>query len=200
MEPERVVEQIYLIRHGETTWSLRGRHTGRSDIPLTARGEAQARHIGERLREQLGGESVSAVLVSPMQRAQRTCELAGFAAQARIEESLREWDYGLYEGLTNAEIRQRQAGWDVFHDGCPDGESPAQVTARVDALLTRLRGVDGTVALFAHGHLLRSVAVRWIGLPILNGRNLGLDAGTLSALGYEHRSLDEPAIELWNTR
>jgi probable phosphoglycerate mutase len=189
-----VVEQLYLIRHGETAWSLSGRHTGRSDIPLTAHGEAQARGLAERLR----GQHFSAVLVSPMQRALRTCELAGFGPQAQVEEALHEWDYGLYEGLTRTEIRQRQPGWDVFHDGCPEGESPAQMGARVDGLLSRLRTLEGAVALFSHGHLLRSLAVRWIGLPILAGRNFGLGAGALSQLGYEHHSRDEPAIERWN--
>jgi broad specificity phosphatase PhoE len=191
---EPVVEQIYLIRHGETAWSLGGQHTGRTDIALTAGGEAQARRVGERLR----ALQFSSVLVSPMQRARRTCELAGLSAGAQVDERLIEWDYGEYEGLTSAQIRQRQARWDVFRDGCPGGESPAQVSARADGVLTRLRALDGRVAIFSHGHFLRSLAVRWIELPILHGRNLGLAAGAVSLLGYEHRSLDEPAIELWN--
>ena len=198
--PEPVVEQLYLIRHGETAWSLSGQHTGRTDIPLTARGEAQARWVGERLRGQLGDRALATVLVSPMQRAARTCELAGLGTQARVETALSEWDYGGYEGLTSAEIRQRHPDWDVFRDGCPGGESPAQVSARVDELLMRLRALDGAVALFSHGHLLRSLAVRWIELPILHGRSFGLDAGALCLLGYEHHSRSEPAIEIWNDR
>jgi broad specificity phosphatase PhoE len=191
---EAVVEQIYLIRHGETAWSLSGQHTGRTDIPLTARGEAQARRIGERLREL----RFSAVLVSPLQRARRTCELAGLSAQSHVDDTLCEWDYGEYEGLTSAQIRQRHARWEVFRDGCPGGESTQQMSARVDGVLSRVRELDGCVAIFSHGHFLRSLSVRWIGLPILYGRNFGLGAGSLSLLGYEHRSLDEPAIELWN--
>ncbi len=189
-----MVEQLYLIRHGETAWSQGGQHTGRTDIPLTARGEAQARRVGERLREL----QFTAVLTSPLQRARRTCELAGLNAQPEVDAALSEWDYGQYEGLTSAEIRQRRPGWDVFRDGGPGGESPPQVSARADAVIARLRPLDGRVAVFSHGHFLRSLAVRWIGLPILYGRNFGLGAGAVCQLGYEHNSLDEPAIELWN--
>jgi broad specificity phosphatase PhoE len=189
-----MVQQLYLIRHGETAWSQGGRHTGRTDIPLTARGEAQARRVGERLREL----QFTAVLTSPLQRARRTCELAGLNAPAQVDEALREWDYGQYEGLTSAEIRQQRHGWDVFRDGCPGGEAPAEVSARADGVLERLRRLDGCVAVFSHGHFLRSLAVRWVELPILHGRNFGLGAGAVCMLGYEHQSLDEPAIELWN--
>ncbi|MGA8709146.1 MAG: histidine phosphatase family protein [Steroidobacteraceae bacterium] len=189
-----MVQQLYLIRHGETAWSQSGQHTGRTDIPLTARGEAQARRAGERLREL----QFTAVLTSPLQRARRTCELAGLNAPAQVDEALREWDYGQYEGLTSAEIRQRQRRWDVFRDGCPGGETPPEVSARADGVLERLRQLDGCVAVFSHGHFLRSLAVRWVGLPILHGRNFGLSAGAVCMLGYEHQSLDEPAIELWN--
>jgi broad specificity phosphatase PhoE len=190
----QVVDEIYLIRHGETAWSLNGQHTGRTDIPLTARGDAQARRLGERLREL----QFSAVLVSPLQRARRTCELAGLGAQAQVDAALCEWDYGQYEGLTSAQIRQRHAGWDVFRDGCPGGESPQQMSARVDGVLSRVRALDGCAAIFSHGHFLRSLSVRWIGLAVAYGRNFGLSAGALSLLGYEHHSLEEPAIELWN--
>jgi probable phosphoglycerate mutase len=189
-----VVEQLYLIRHGETAWSLSGQHTGRTDIPLTPAGEAQARRLGESLR----ALQFSAVLVSPMQRARRTCELAGFSEQAQVDVTLQEWNYGEYEGLTSEQIRQRRARWDVFRDGCPGGETPLQMSARVDAVLARVRGLQGRVAIFSHGHFLRSLAVRWIDLPILHGRNFGLAAGAVCMLGYEHHSLDEPAIELWN--
>jgi probable phosphoglycerate mutase len=189
-----VVEQVYLIRHGETAWSLGGQHTGRTDIPLTARGEAQARQVGERLR----GLSFTAVLTSPLQRARRTCELAGLDGPLHVDQALREWDYGQYEGLTSVEIRRQQANWDVFRDGGPGGESPPQVSARADGVLARLRQLEGRVAVFSHGHFLRSLGVRWIELPIQNGRNFGLAAGAVCLLGYEHRSLAEPAIELWN--
>jgi probable phosphoglycerate mutase len=194
MGSEAVVGQIYLIRHGETEWSLSGRHTGLTDLPLTARGEAQARSIGERLR----ALEFSTVLTSPLQRARRTCELAALEAPTHREDALCEWHYGQYEGLTGAQIRQRQPGWDVFRNGCPDGESPEQVCRRADGLIERLRGLDGRVALFSHGHFLRALAVRWIGLPLVHGSNFGLEAGAISQLGYEHQRIEEPAIELWN--
>jgi probable phosphoglycerate mutase len=189
-----VVDQLFLIRHGETAWSLSGQHTGRTDIPLTERGERQAQKLGERLR----GVRFSAVFTSPLQRARRTCELAGLGAGAHVDEGLYEWNYGDYEGLTSQQIRAQRAGWDVFRDGCPGGESPEQMRVRVDGVLARMRALEGTVALFSHGHCLRALAVRWIELPITCGRNFGLAAGAVSLLGYEHRSLEEPAIELWN--
>jgi probable phosphoglycerate mutase len=189
-----VVDQIFLIRHGETPWSLSGQHTGNTDMALTERGERQAVKLGERLRNQ----HFSAVLTSPLQRARRTCELAGLGANAQIDEGLREWNYGEYEGLTSVQIRARRANWEVFRDGCPGGESPQQMQDRVDGVLARLRQLTGTVAVFSHGHCLRSMAVRWIELPIVNGRNFGLAAGAVSRLGYEHHRLEEPAIELWN--
>ena len=194
MGPDPVVEQIFLIRHGETAWSLSGQHTGSTDIPLTERGERQARRLGERL----GAIRFEAVLTSPLQRARRTCELAGLAEGARIETGLQEWNYGDYEGLTSREIRAHRPGWDVFRDGCPGGESPGAMQSRIDRLVTELRAMTGNVAVFSHGHCLRALAVRWIGLPVLNGRNFGLSAGAVSLLGYEHHSPDEPAIELWN--
>jgi broad specificity phosphatase PhoE len=194
MGSESVVEQICLIRHGETAWSLSGQHTGRTDIPLTEHGEEQARGLAERLR----GTNFAAVFVSPLQRARRTCELAGLSAAARVDTTLHEWDYGEYEGMTRAQIRTRQPDWDVFRDGCPGGESPQQVQARADGVLARLRALDGRVAIFSHGHFLRSLGVRWIELPIQYGRNVGLNAAAISQLGYEHQSLEEPAIELWN--
>lgn len=189
-----MVDQIFLIRHGETPWSLSGRHTGITDMALTERGERQAVKLGERLRSQ----KFSAVLTSPLQRARRTCELAGFGAIAHIDEGLREWNYGEYEGLTSVQIRAKRANWEVFRDGCPGGESPQQMQDRVDGVLARLRALTGTVAVFSHGHCLRSMAVRWIELPIVNGRNFGLAAGAVSRLGYEHHRLEEPAIQLWN--
>jgi broad specificity phosphatase PhoE len=189
-----VVDQIFLIRHGETPWSLSGQHTGNTDMALTERGERQAKRLGELLRSQ----HFSAVFSSPLQRARRTCELAGLGGNVQIDEGLREWNYGEYEGLTSPQIRARRASWDVFRDGCPGGESPQQMQARVDGVVARLRAQTGTIAVFSHGHCLRSLAVRWIELPILNGRNFGLAAGAVSRLGYQHHSLEEPAIELWN--
>jgi broad specificity phosphatase PhoE len=189
-----MVDQVFLIRHGETPWSLSGQHTGNTDMALTERGERQAARLGEVLRSQ----KFSTVLTSPLQRARRTCELAGFGAVAQIDEGLREWNYGEYEGLTSVQIRARRANWEVFRDGCPGGESPQQMQARVDGVLARLRALTGTVAVFSHGHCLRSMAVRWIELPIVNGRNFALAAGAVSRLGYEHHRLEEPAIQLWN--
>jgi broad specificity phosphatase PhoE len=189
-----MVDQVFLIRHGETPWSLSGQHTGNTDMALTERGERQAARLGEVLRSQ----KFSAVLTSPLQRARRTCELAGFGGVAQIDDGLREWNYGEYEGLTSVQIRARRANWEVFRDGCPGGESPQQMQDRVDGVLARLRALTGTVAVFSHGHCLRSMAVRWIELPILNGRNFGLAAGAVSRLGYEHHRLEEPAIQLWN--
>jgi broad specificity phosphatase PhoE len=194
MGRQPVVEQIYLIRHGETAWSLSGRHTGRTDVPLTARGELQAKQVGALLN----ALRFSQVLVSPLQRARRTCELAGYGQAMRVEPNLHEWDYGQYEGLTSEQIRAQYADWDVFRDGCPGGESPKQMGARVDGVLSQLRAMSGRVAVFSHGHFLRALAVRWIELPLRQGRNFGLNAGALSMLGYEHHNLQEPAIELWN--
>jgi broad specificity phosphatase PhoE len=194
MEGRLLIEQIYLIRHGETKWSLSGQHTGRTDVPLTEHGELQARALGPVLR----AVGFTQVLVSPLARARRTCELAGLLAQAKVEPRLHEWDYGDYEGLTSAQIRATRADWDVFRDGCPGGESPEQVSARVEALLDALRLLQGRVALFSHGHIMRALAVRWIELPIRTGSNFGLDAASLSRLGYEHANVREPAIELWN--
>ena len=189
-----MVELIYLIRHGETSWSRSGQHTGRTDVPLTTQGEQQARQVGLRLRDL----SFTQVLVSPMQRAQRTCELAGLGAQAQLEPRLQEWNYGEYEGLTSVQIRAVRPDWDVFRDGCPGGESPEQVTARVEQVLAALRAMQGRVALFSHGHVLRALAMRWIELPLGAGMHFGLDAASLSLLGYEHHNVHEPAIELWN--
>lgn len=189
-----MASQIYLIRHGETAWSLSGQHTGRTDLPLTANGEQQARQLGEVLH----GVKFSQVLVSPLRRAQRTCELAGFAAAARIGQDLREWDYGDYEGLTAAQIRAQRPGWDIYRDGCPGGETAAQVAARADRVIAELRATDGLVAVFSHGQFLRALAVRWIDLPIQQGCHLALNTGSLSILGYERNNVDATAILLWN--
>jgi probable phosphoglycerate mutase len=184
---------IYLARHGETAWSLTGQHTGLSDIPLTARGERNAVRLGERLR----GIAFAAVLTSPLQRARRTCELAGFGAMARVDVDLVEWNYGAYEGLRTAEIHQRDPGWNVFRNGGPGGESVAEVCARADRVVGRVRQIEGDVLLFSSGHFLRALAARWVGMPVAMGQYLALDTAALSMLGYEH-SRDRAVIRLWN--
>jgi broad specificity phosphatase PhoE len=185
--------EIYLARHGETAWTLTHQHTGRSDIPLTERGQRNARSLGERLR----GMTFDTVLVSPLERARRTAELAGFTDNAEIDPDLMEWDYGRYDGLRTVEIQRQQPSWSLFRDGCPGGESVAAVGARADRLINRLRAKDGHTILFGHGHFFRVLAARWLGLPASDGRLLYLSTASLSELGYEH-SRDEPAIRLWN--
>jgi broad specificity phosphatase PhoE len=184
---------IYLARHGETAWSLSGRHTGRTDLPLTERGERNARALGERLR----GLEFAKVLTSPLRRAVRTCELAGFGSMAEIDSDLVEWDYGQYEGRRTAEIHAERPDWQLFRDGCPGGESPDQVGARADRLVGRVRAIKGEVLVFSSGHFLRVLAARWLGLDAAGGRYLLLSTASLSALSYEH-NLAQPAIRLWN--
>jgi probable phosphoglycerate mutase len=184
---------VYLARHGETAWSLSGQHTGRTDLPLTERGERNARALGERLR----GMTFAKVLTRPLQRAVRTCELAGFGAVAEIDPDLVEWDYGQYEGRRTAEIHAERPDWQLFRDGCPGGESPDQIGARADRVVGRLRAIKGDVLVFSSGHFLRVFAARWLGLDAAAGRYLLLSTASLSALGYEHH-LAEPAIRLWN--
>ena len=188
--------QIYLIRHGETVWSLTGQHTGRTDVPLTENGERQALH----LRGQLQGIAFTHVLTSPLQRARRTCELAGFGATAKNEPDLMEWNYGEYEGKTSAAIREQQPDWNVFQQGCPQGESVEQVAQRADRVLATLRPLDGTVAVFSHGHFLRALAMRWIGLPLLEGQHFALDTASISILGFETHSAANRVITVWNSR
>jgi probable phosphoglycerate mutase len=185
---------IYLARHGETAWSLTGQHTGLTDLPLTERGERNA----SRLQQRLKGLTFAKVFTSPLQRARRTCELAGFAPVAEIDPDLVEWNYGDYEGRRTAEIRAERPDWQLFRDGCPGGESPAQVTARADRVVSRLRAVQGDVVLFSSGHFLRALAVRWIGIELTtHARSFMLSTASLSALGSED-SLSRPAIRLWN--
>ena len=185
---------VHLARHGETAWSLSGQHTGRTDLPLTERGERNARRIGERVR----GLVFAKVLTSPLQRASRTCELAGFGAAAEVDRDLLEWDYGHYEGRTSAEIRAERPEWQLFRDGCPGGESPAQVGARADRVVRRVRQLPGDVLLFSSGHFSRVLAARWLGQPPQAGKCFVLGTASLSALGYEHESFAEPVIRLWN--
>jgi broad specificity phosphatase PhoE len=179
------------IRHGETAWSLSGHHTGTTDLCLTEAGCDAAR----RMRPVLARTSFELVLCSPLQRARQTCELAGLGDKAIIDPNLSEWNYGRYEGVTTAEIHEATPGWQIFRDGCPGGEAPEQVAARADRVIARSRALNGNVALFAHGHLLRVLAARWIGLPPAAGQHLLLDTGTLSVLS-DHRGV--PALELWN--
>lgn len=187
------VPSLYLARHGETDWSRSGRHTGLTDLPLTPEGEADARRLGERLR----GQSFAQVLTSPLQRAARTCELAGFGGRAEIDRDLVEWDYGVYEGRRTAEILAERPGWQIFRDGCPGGESPQEVGARADRVVARVRAVAGDVLIFSSAHILRVLAARWLGLEPAAGRYVVLGTATLSVLGYEH-DRSEPAIHLWN--
>jgi broad specificity phosphatase PhoE len=184
---------IYLARHGETAWSLSGQHTGRTDLPLTECGERNARALGERLR----GMTFAKVLTSPLQRAVRTCELAGFGAVAKIDPDLVEWDYGEYEGRRTAEIHSERPDWQLFRDGCPGGESPERIGARADRVVERVRDVKGDVLVFSSGHFLRVFGARWLGLDAAGGRYLLLSTASLSALSYEH-NLAEPVIRLWN--
>jgi probable phosphoglycerate mutase len=185
--------KIYLARHGETEWSLSGQHTGTTDIPLTARGERNARSLGERLQ----GISFAKVLTSPLQRARRTCELAGFGDRLEVDGDLVEWNYGKYEGKRTADIRKERPGWYLFRDGCPSGESLDAIGARADRVLERLHAIDGNVLVFSHGHILRVLGARWLGLPVSDARLLLLTTASLSILGYEH-NLGEPVLHLWN--
>ena len=186
--------QLYLIRHGETEWSLSGQHTGDTDIPLTARGEVEARELARRLR----GIPFAHVLTSPRQRARRTCELAALNPAPEIEPDMVEWNYGDYEGQRSAEILQARPGWSIFRDGGPNGETPAQVSDRADRLIARLRTLKGNVALFTHGHFGRVLAARWIGLPVTEGQRFQLDTASLSIFGYDRHHPEVPVIVLWN--
>src|SRR6516225_7579698 len=184
---------VYLARHGETAWSLSGQHTGRTDLPLTERGERNARALGERLR----GLTVARVFTSPLQRAARTCELAGFGAAAEIDRDLVEWDYGQYEGRRTEEIHVERPDWQLFRDGGPGGESPQQVGARADRVVERVQNLAGDVLLFSSGHFLRVLAARWLGLDPSAGRFFLLSTASLSALGYEH-DVTQAVIRLWD--
>ena len=187
------LQAIYLARHGETAWSLSGQHTGLTDLPLTPRGECNARRLGERLK----ALQFDRVFTSPLQRAKRTCELAGFGSTAEVDRDLVEWDYGEYEGLRTADIRARHPGWELFRDGFPGGESFEEVGARADRVVNRVRSVDGAVLLFSSGHFLRVLTARWLGLKTQGARHFLLGTASLSTLTYEHNP-SEPAIGLWN--
>jgi broad specificity phosphatase PhoE len=183
--------RLFCVRHGETEWSLSGRHTGTTDIPLTENG----RRLAEQLRPVLALETFALVLVSPLKRARETCDLSGLGDEAVLERDLVEWNYGEYEGLTSAQIHETAPGWSVFRNGCPGGETPEQVGRRVDRVIERARAVDGDIALFAHGHVLRVLGARWIGLPAEEGQRFLLGTGTLCILDSYR---DVPAIKVWN--
>jgi probable phosphoglycerate mutase len=184
---------VYLARHGETEWSISGQHTGLTDLPLTKRGEANARNLGRLIHHLQFAE----VWTSPLERARRTCELAGFGQHATIDDDLVEWNYGEYEGKTTPQIRETRPDWQLFRDGCPGGESPADVGARADHVVARLRAVGANVLVFSSGHFTRVLAARWLGLEPAAGRYFLLSTATLSCVGYEHK-LNEPVIRLWN--
>lgn len=185
---------VYLARHGETAWTISRQHTGLTDLPLTERGERTARRLAERLK----GLTFAKVWTSPLQRAARTCELAGFKSLAEIDKDLVEWDYGDYEGRRTAEIQAERPGWELFRDGCPGGESPQQVSARADRVVKRVRDVSANVLIFTSGHFMRVLATRWLGLePSVNCKFFMLSTASLSAVGYEH-DVTRPVIRLWN--
>ena len=184
---------IYLARHGETAWSVSGQHTGLTDLPLTERGQRNARALGPRLQ----GTSFVQVFSSPLQRALHTCELAGFRELAQIDPDLVEWDYGHYEGRTTPEIHRERPDWQLFRDGCPGGETAEQVGLRADRVVQRLRAADGDVLVFSSAHFMRVLAARWLGLGPDQGRYLVLTTASLSSLSYEHNP-SEPVIRLWN--
>ncbi|BCA56983.1 phosphoglycerate mutase [Nitrospira sp. KM1] len=186
---------VYLIRHGETEWSRTRKHTGRTDIPLTTRGEEQAIEVGRRLAKQ----RVQLVYTSPLQRALRTAELSGFLPPVReTDPNLMEWDYGEYEGRLTSDIRADKPGWDLFRDGCPGGESLKDVSLRADRIVSRLRKAPDSIAIFSHAHFLRVFAARWVELDPTCAKAFILNAGAICVLGYEHESLDEPVILRWN--
>lgn len=187
--------ELYLLRHGETEWTISGQHTGITDIPLTANGEEEARASGR----YLNGTVFQKIFTSPRARAKRTCELAGFGALAEVREELHEWIYGDYEGLLPKEIQQRHPGWDVFRHGCPNGETPAQASERADKFLATLRGIDGRVMVVSHGHFSRVLAMRWVGMDIRYGHILDSATASVSVLGSSKNS-GKPLIKQWNCR
>jgi probable phosphoglycerate mutase len=188
---ESRLSEVWLLRHAETAWSRDGRHTGRTDVPLTETGRDRARALGARL----GGRSFALVLTSPLSRARETCELAGLGDRGQPRDDLLEWDYGDYEGVTTAAIREQRPGWYLWRDGCPAGEAPQDVGVRVDRVISEAAAAGGDVVLFAHGHVLRALAARWIGLDVADGGRLALATGSLSVLGFER---EVRVIWRWN--
>jgi len=189
-----MVSRVFIFRHGETDWSISGRHTGRTDIALSSQGEANA----SRIAGVLSGIDVGRVFSSPRRRALRTCELAGFGAVRVVDPDLAEWDYGDYEGLLTAEIERGRPGWRLFRDGCPGGESPAEVSSRADRVIAKLRAMEGVVVLFSHGHFSRVLAARWVGSGVDLGEHLLLDTAAFGVLSFEHNNPHSPVIARWN--
>jgi broad specificity phosphatase PhoE len=186
--------RLFLARHGDTAWTDSRQRTGRTDLPLNERGEERARLLGERLQR----FSFAQVFTSPLQRAAKTCALAGFGEIADIDPNLVEWDYGRFEGKRTKDILKERPGWEMFRDGCPDGESPQDVAARADRFIARVRGIEGDVLAFSSAHIIRMIAARWLGLPPSAGRFFFCRPATVGVLGFEHQSRDEPIIGLWN--
>ena len=186
--------KLYLARHGDTAWTDSHQHTGRTDLPLNERGEAHARQLGERLR----GFSFVRVFTSPLQRASKTCELAGFGSVAEVDSDLIEWDYGDLEGTLTSDVLRDHPGWELFRDGCPGGESPQDVAARADRFIARVHGMMGDVLAFSSGHIIRMIAARWNGLAPAAGRVFFCRPASVGVLGFEHDSRDQPVIRLWN--
>jgi probable phosphoglycerate mutase len=187
--------RLFLARHGDTAWTESRQHTGRTDLALNERGEINARQMGERLRHYY---TFAWVFTSPLQRASKTCELAGYAKYAVIDSDLVEWDYGSYEGKRGKEIRAERPGWRLFHDGCPGGESPEDVAARADHFIARARGLTGDILAFSSGHIIRMIAARWLGLPPAAGRFFYCQPASVGLLSFEHENRDEPIIRRWN--
>jgi broad specificity phosphatase PhoE len=186
--------RLFLARHGDTAWTESRQHTGRTDLPLNESGEARARQIGERL----GRFSFSRVFTSPLRRASRTCELAGFGPVASVDPDLVEWDYGRFEGKLTRDILKERPGWEMFRDGCPDGELPQDVAARADRFIARVRAIEGDVLAFSSAHIIRMIAARWLGLPPGAGRFFFCRPASVGVLGFEHKNRDEPILGLWN--
>jgi broad specificity phosphatase PhoE len=189
----KALPRIYLVRHGETAWSITGQHTGRRDIPLTAHGEEEA----ARLRKRLEGIEPLQVLSSPSQRARRTCELAGWSEKMHIDADLSEWDYGDYDGRTTPDIKKERPDWSLFRDGCPNGETAEEVGRRADRVIACIRALNGDVLLFGHSHTFRILAARWLALPAQGGAYFTLAPASVSVLSFEHTAA-EPVIALWN--
>jgi len=185
---------LFLARHGDTEWTDLHKHTGRTDIPLSPRGEDSARRLGQHLQRY----SFSRVFTSPLQRAARTCALAGYEEVAVADNDLVEWDYGAFEGMLTADIRRQHPDWELFRDGCPGGESPNEVSARADRFVARVRDLEGDVLAFSSGHIIRAIAARWLGLPVTAGRCFYCRPASLGTLSFEHDNIEEPVVTLWN--
>ena len=186
--------KLFVARHGDTAWTDSRQRTGRTDIPLNQAGEERARQLGVRLQR----FSFARVFTSPLQRASKTCELAGFGAVAKVDPDLVEWDYGRFEGIVLKQVLKEWPGWELYRDGCPDGESPGEVAARADRFIARVREIGGDVLAFSSGHIIRMIAARWLGLSPGNGRFFYCRPASVGVLGFEHKNRDEPIVGLWN--